>query len=151
MARYSVSCRTTATAATADHCYANMWNPHASISIFVREVSAFKTIATVDNPGLVRTSTIGTPAAVVTPDIDNHYNRRYAPISLATLQQGAFSVQPTVQGPYIMRSNLPAAIGSGLVWVFSEPFELPAGTGLALATPVAVIGQVMDLTYVWDE
>jgi|SRR3990167_847758 len=149
--RFSVSGRSAATAATADQ-GSHLWNPHASVSLYVREVWVFKTVATVDNQQLIRTTTIGTtPGTTVTPDIDNHFARRFAPISGATLYLSTFATYPIVAGPALMRANLPAAIGSGFIWVFSGPIEVPAGTGLAVATPVSVILQPADITFVWDE
>jgi hypothetical protein len=151
--RYSVGGRSAATAATADQSAGHLWNPHATKSIYVREIWFFKTVATVDNPGLVRTTTIGTtPGTTVTPDADNAFDRRAAPPSVSVLYLAAFATYPVIAGPYMHRENLPAAIGAGLVWSFyDEPIEVPAGTGLAVATPVAVILQPADLTFVWDE
>ena len=62
-----------------------------------------------------------------------------------------FATEPVIAGPYMARTNLPAAIGAGFIWVFAEPIEVPAGTGLAVVTPVAVILQPADYTYIWDE
>ena len=149
-ARYSCAVLSIDTAAAIDDCGANLWNPHASISIFVVEVHIFKVGATVDNPGLVRTSARGTQTATVTPDIDNHYANRYAPISGAVIDTD-WSALPTVAGPYLMRAHLPAAAGAGLIWVFSQPIEIPAGKGLAVATPIATILQDANITFVWDE
>ena len=152
MSRFSVAGRSAASGANIDDVGVHLWNPHATISIYVREVWGFKTVATVDNQALVRTTTIGTtPGTTVTPDLDNHFARRYAPISGATMYLQGFATEPVVAGPYMMRTNLPAAIGAGFIWVFSEPLEVPAGTGLAVVTPVAVILQPADYTYVWDE
>lgn len=149
--RFSVAGRSAATAATADQ-GSHLWNPHASISLFVKEVHAFKTVATADNMALIRTTTIGTtPGTAVTPDIDNHFPRRFAPISLAVLYLATFATYPVVAGPYLMRAPMPAAIGAGVMWIFPEPIEVPAGTGLAVVTPVATILQPEDLTFVWDE
>ena len=150
--RFSVAGRmSAATAATADM-GSHLWNPHASISLFVREVHYFKTAATVDNIALVRTTTIGaTPGATVAPDIDNQFSRSYAPISVAVLYLATFATYPVVAGPYMLRAALPAAIGSGVIWIFPEPIEVPAGTGLGVVTPVAVALQIADISYVWDE
>lgn len=151
--RYAVAGRSAATAATADQAGCHLWNPHATKSIYIREVWWFKTVATADNPGLVRTSTIGTtPGTTVTPDADNAFDRHAAPPSACVLYLATFATYPVVQGPYMHRENLPAAIGAGLVWSFlDEPVEVPAGTGFAVATPVATILQPGDATYVWDE
>lgn len=150
--RYSVGGRSAATAATADHVAAALWNPHGSLSLYVHEVMIFKTVATVDNHGLIRTSTRGTAGSTVTPDADNAYNRRATPPSGALLDLAAYSAQPTLQGPYMARSNLAAAIGAGFILVFGDQgIEVPFGTGLAIVTPPAVILQPSDFTFVWTE
>jgi hypothetical protein len=152
--RYSVGGRQgVVTAATADHCAAQLWNPHATVSIYVVEVHWTKTVATLDHPSLIRTSGRGaTPNNTVTPDIDNHFNRRFAPVSGTVLELGTFGTQPTVAGPYLARTNLPAAIGAAWMYGFhDEPIEVPAGTGLAVATPVATAIQIGDATFVWDD
>lgn len=149
--RFSVGGRSAATAATQDQ-GSHLWNPHASISVYVREVWVFTATATAQNLELIRTSTIGTtPGTTVTPDIDNHFARRFAPISAAVLYLSTFATYPVVQGPALARGNLPAALGAGFIWVFSEPIEVPAGTGLAVATATALAMVACDLTYVWDE
>lgn len=153
MARYSVGGRSADTAATADHVAGLLWNPHASIALEVVEVAVFLVGATVTNGQLIRTSTAGaTPGTTITPDIDNHYNREFAPISGALLYLAAFGTQPTVQGPALRRFNMPAAAGSGYIWDFRDkPIIVPAGTGLAIATPTAVVFQDSDFYFTWDE
>ena len=127
-----------------------LWNPHATMDLTVDEVHFFLTTATVTNPGLVRTTTRGTATTTVTPDIDNHDERLLAPITGALLDLD-YSADPTIAGPYLHRLNLPAVVGTGFMWVFARGIRVPAGTGLALATPVAVLLQPGDVTYVWHE
>ena len=148
--RYRVAGRTAATAATADNVGGALWNPHATKDIYLYEMHFFHITGTVDNEGLIRTSTRGTQTVTVTPDIDNDDDRLLAPISGAVLDV-TYSAQPTVQPPYMQRINLPAAIGAGYIWIFERGIRIPAGTGLALATPVAVVLQAGDLTVVWEE
>jgi hypothetical protein len=138
------------TGAAADNVGCALWNPHATMDLTVDEIHFFNTVATVSNPGIVRTTTIGTVVTTVTPDIDNHNERLLAPITGALLHVD-YSADPTVAGPYIARYNLPAVIGSGLTLVFSKGIRVPAGTGLAIASPVAVATTAMDVTYVWHE
>lgn len=148
---YRVGGRTANTAATADNVGAALWNPHATKDIYLRELHWFQTAATVSNPGLVRISARGTASASVTPDIDNDDLRLLAPISGAILDI-TYSAQPTVSTPYLHRTNLPAAIGSGFIWVFvGLVLRIAAGWGIAVATPVAVILQASDVTVVWEE
>lgn len=153
--RYSVGGRmNAATAATADHVAVNLWNPSGSKSLWVVSVEFFNTTATAMPAQLIRTSTAGTtPGSTVTPDADNAYNRQVTPASGALAYTAAFSgAQPTVQGPPIKRTNLAAAIGTGMIWAFYDtPIEVPAGTGLALSTPAATAFQVCDFAFEWDE
>lgn len=148
--QYRVAGRCVATAATADNVGAALWNPHATMDLTVDEVHFFHNVATADNPGLVRTTTRGTATLTVTPDIDNHDERLLAPITGALLDL-TYSAQPTVAGPYLHRINTPAAVGVGFLWAFPRGIRVPAGTGLAIATPVAVILQPGDVAFVWHE
>ena len=124
--RYGVGGRTTATAATADNVAAALWNASGSKSIEVVEVHCVKTTATVDNHSLIRTSTRGTASTTVTPDADNDYTREVTPTPCGPTWR--LSAQPTVQGPALARTNLPAAVGAGFIWVFDRPIKVPAGT-----------------------
>ena len=148
--RYYVAGRTAATAATIDNVGAELWNPHGTKSVYVNEVWWFQTTAAVGNQGLVRTSAKGTSTLTVTPDADNATDRRAVPPSGATLEL-TFSAQPTLATPYLARTNTAAAIGLGFIWVFPMPIEVPAGTGLAIATPVAVVLAVSDVTFAFEE
>lgn len=150
--RYSVGGRTAATAATANHVGAGLWNPHASKAIKLRELWVFKTVATADNHGLRRITARGTPGSTVTPDITTAFDTpRIAPQSGTLLDLAAYTVQPTLTGVLLARANLPASIGAGFIWVFAEPIIIPPGEGLAIITPEAVILQPSDVTFVWDE
>lgn len=145
--------RTTATAATANHAGAALWNASAVKSLFVTQLAWAKTVATVDNVGLVRISARGTPAATITPGTQNDVDADGAPPSGALLDLGAYSVQPTLVSAttYMMRWNLPATIGSGFIMPVPDMIEVPAGQGLLLLTPPAVILQPGDVTFWWRE
>jgi hypothetical protein len=152
MDRFSVAGRSADTAATADHVAGALWNPSSNVPLFIAEAHIFLVGATISNVGLIRTSTRGTPGSTVTPDLDNNYSRQAAPLSGALLDLAAYSAQPTVQGPYMKRGSMAAAQGAGFIWVFGKDgIKVPPGTGIALATPVAVILQDSDITWVWDE
>ena len=152
MNRYSASGRSLATAATANHCAAQLWNPSTTVSIFVHEIHFVQTAAVVSNLVVQRSSARGAaPTATVTPDIDNDYEHGLAPPSGAVLELATFGTQPTLATPPLLAWNLPAAIGSGLMWVFSRPIRVKPGAGICIATPVAVILQPGDCTVVWDE
>ena len=151
--RYAVAGRSANTAATIDQSAGHLWNPSTSRGIFVREVHVVQVNATASNLGLIRTTTIGTtPGTTVTPDVDNAFNRQAAPPSASVLYLATFATYPVVAGPYMYRTNTPAAGGVSSLWIMGdEPIFVPAGTGLAVATPVAVILQSSDISYVWDE
>lgn len=152
MPRYAVGGRSAATAATADHAAAALWYASGTKAIKLREIWVFKTVSTADNHALRRITARGTPGSSVTPDASNCMEvPRVAPQSGVVLDLGAYTVQPTLTGVNLARSNLPAAVGSGFIWVFTEPIEIPPGEGIAIITPVAVILQPSDFTFVWEE
>ena len=152
MLRYQVGGRTAATAATTNHAYCALWNPSASRKIFVLEIHIVKTVGTVDNHDLARISARGTPGSTVTPVSQNSDDNAITPVSGALLDLAAYSVQPTISLQGLRRFNLPAVVGAGLVWIWPEPgIAIVAGQGLAILTPVAVIGQPSDVTFVFQD
>ena len=144
--------RTAATAATANVAGCALWNPHASIRLRVYEIWWCKTVATVDNLALVRISARGTATSSITAVQANETDYAGAPTSGAILDV-TYSAQPTIISSTapLMRWNLPAAVGSGAIWSFPEEIEIPAGQGLAIITPPAVILQPADVTFRWAE
>lgn len=160
MQRYSVGGRSAITDATLDGVAASLWNPSSTRSLWVAEIWCTKTVATADHHKIVRSSTRGTtPGSTVTPDADNAYSRQATPPTGALLDLANFATEPTLQGPELARTMLPAAIGAGFAFVFGggvpgQGIEVPAGTGLVVAVPeigTEVAIQVSDFTYVWDE
>jgi hypothetical protein len=117
------------------------------------EIHWFKTVATVDNIAVRRTSAKGTAGTTVTPNSSNSASGRLAPPSGATLELATFSAQPTLLASSVdmLRANFPAAIASGAMYSFQVPIEIPAGQGLAIITPPAVILQPADVTFRWTE
>ena len=153
--RYMAASDALATAATIDHVACVLWNPGTaqSKSIYVREVHVFSRGATIQYPSLIRCSTAGTGAtSTVTPDVDTAFDRRANPPSGTLIYGGTFGTQPTLQQPYMARTALPASQGAAVMWSFLDsPIELPVGTGLAIATPVATALQANSYSFVWDE
>jgi hypothetical protein len=152
--RYSVAGRSADTAATANHVAAQLWNPDANTSLYVVEVQWFLVGATVSNAAIARSTARGaTPGTSVTPDGDNAYNRPAdTPPSGPVLELAAFGTQPTLATPAMYQGSAPAAQGAGYIWSFRDPgIEVPAGTGLCVYTPVAVILQDSDFTFVFDD
>jgi hypothetical protein len=149
--RWSVGARSGATLATIDHAIATFWNPHATDSVALVRVDYACSIAAGREPALIRISTRGTPTSTVTPDLDNHYQRYTAPPSGVLIDLAPFSPQPTLQGPALWQHFVGGQPGSGITWWFDpEPLRVPASTGVALITKVA-LGAVGDATFVWDE
>lgn len=149
--RVALSGRSAATAATINAVGAALWNPHASIRLRVYEISWAKTVATVDNMALVRTTTRGTVTTIAST-VDNETDRAAVAPSGAGLDV-TYTAQPTIASAAapLARWNLPAAIGAGFVWSLPEEWEIPPGTGLAIMTPVATILQPADVSFRWAE
>lgn len=154
MRYFAVSGRSANTAATADHVAAQLWNPDATRGLWVVEIHMQKcTTATLDNHGVVRSSTRGaTPTTTVTPDLDNDFEREVTPDTGAVLELATFGTQPALATPYLYRGVLPAAVGSAVQYVFpGDGIKVPFGTGLCIATPVAVVLMASDFTFVFHE
>lgn len=147
--------RSLATAATADHCAAQLWNPDSTRSLWVVEIHIQKTVATADHHMISRSTARGaTPTATVTPDASNDYEAEITPDTGAVLELGTFGTQPTLGTPPLRRGNLPAAIGAANQFVFpGRGIRIPAGNahGLCVATPVATVLQPIDVTFVFGE
>lgn len=145
--RHFIGGRSAATAATIRHAAATIWNPHASARIWMAQFAVCITTAGVANIALARTTTRGTAGSTVTPDLDNSIERDTAAPSGFLLDLAAYTVQPTVDGSDLVRWNLPAAIGAGVIFPFQEPIVIPPSTGLAVITPTGVIFPASDFTF----
>lgn len=143
--------RTVATAATAGHAAANLWNPSSAVELYVREIHFVNTTAASANLVIRRSTGRGTAGSTVTPDIDNEVGRAAASPAGAVLDLATFSVQPTLDTSELDRWMTAAVIGAGKIWTFPKRIMIPPGQGLAVATPVATAIAASDITYVWDE
>lgn len=153
MRHFAIAGRTLATAATADHVAAQLWNPDTVRSLWVVEIHIQKTVATADFHGVVRSSARGaTPTATQTPDLDNDFEREITPDTAAVLELATFGTQPTLATPYMYRGTLPAAVAGAAQYVFpGAGIRVPPGTGLCVATPVATVMQPIDATFIFYE
>lgn len=152
MGRYSVSGRSVATSATANEPAAMLWNGSGAKDIRVREIQWTKVTGTLDRMQIARFSTRGTPGSTVTPDIDNDYDRLLGPPSGCTLDLGDFTgTAAVIQDPALATINLPGVVATGFSLIFDPPIRVPAGTGLAVATPTAAAVVAGDVVFVWDE
>jgi len=151
---YTVRGRTVATAATADHAIAQLWNPHSTQRIKVIHFTLFKTAAgaAADAFRLKRSTARGTAGSTVTPDIDNHSERAVAPVSGVLLDLAAFSVQPTLDaselGPEFVAAAFAAA---GVVYAIPGGIVIPPGTGLVLAQVPATAWPISGVSFSWLE
>lgn len=153
--RYMASLSAAAGALAADAVTVLLWNPHASIDIVVHEVWRQKNSGAAENLGLIRCSTTGTASVTTTPGLAHHYAYKFAPISGAVFYS-TFTAQPTVAGPYLHRINAPlltGTLGPGFFYIMMnyEPIVVPAGTGLAIASPLSAVTVVGYYTFVWEE
>jgi hypothetical protein len=144
-----------ATAATANHVAAQLWNPHASDRIEIWEIEVWLTTAGVANLGLLRSTGRGaTPGATLTTAIANSVKRDAAAQSGAILDLAAFGTQPTLDSAtaYMWRANLPAAIGAGVVKSMQDaPIVVLPGTGVVLVTPTAVAFPIADISFTFED
>jgi murein DD-endopeptidase MepM/ murein hydrolase activator NlpD len=149
--------RTGASAATAGHGVAAIWNPHSTLAITVYELSLFATTAPAagSTVALQRISARGTAGSTITPGIQNDTQYGAAPSSGSLLDLATYTVQPTVIGTSVThalwRFPLAAVIGSGFVQPFPEGIRVPAGAGLAIIAAAAVIVPASDVSIAFDE
>jgi hypothetical protein len=153
---YRVGARSSATAATANHVAAQLWNPSSGVPLWVREIHVASVTAAVSNTSIARSNARGaTPTTTTTPDIDSDSEKALAPPSGAVLETATFGTQPTLDTPALESWNLPAVIGAGMMFVFGErgrgAIKVPPGAGLCVYTPVAVALVSSDFTFVWEE
>lgn len=149
---YTASGITAATAATADHVIAALWNPASNRRLTVVGARCSKSaVGAADIPRLARITTQGTVGSTITPTIVNHHERDLAPPSGALLNLAAFSVQPTIEPLRLHSFYVPASIGAGLMWAFEGEIEIPAGNGLAFVTGSALAYPVSSADFTWHE
>lgn len=153
MSVYSARGFTAATAATANHVLANLWNPDSAKRIKVLEIGCFKAGAGAANDSVyvTRCTTIGTPGSTVTPDADNAWVGDDPPSSAATVGLAAFTVQPTLATPQLWGWVAAAVAASGFIWPTPRGIEIPPGTGLAIAQRAATAWPTSEVYFVWEE
>lgn len=151
MAQITLAGRSVATAATANHVAASIWNPHATARIAVTEIHICTTTAGAAHISIQRATTRGTPGSAVTPTLASSSQRDLVAPSATELLLAAFTVQPTLETPSLRRWNLPAAVGAGVIIVFPEGIVVPGGAGLAIATPVATAFPASDISFAYED
>lgn len=153
MSIFSVRGFTAATAATADHCLAELWNPDANKSIRVLEMGVFKAGAGAANDSIYvcRTTAEGTEGSNVAPDADNAWEGDDTPASAAVLNLAAFSVQPTRATPPMFGWVAAAVAAGGFVWPTPRGIRIGPGTGIAICQRAATAWPTSEVYFVWEE
>lgn len=155
-----ISARTAATAATANHVLAQLWNPSTAYRMTVYEVWICANTAPTAGSALylVRSSARGTAGSSITSTIDDDSELVLAPPSGAILDLAAFSVQPTLSpaagtntAGMFATWSFAAVVGSGIIAPFPRGIVIPPGKGLCIAQKTAVIFPVSDVGFVWEE
>lgn len=151
---YTCRGRSAATAATADHAIAQLWNPASTQRIKVIQFGVFKGGAGAANDAfrLRRSTARGTAGSTVTPNIEAHSERAVAPVSGALIDLAAFSVQPTLAagelGPEFMAAAFAAA---GTIYAIPGGIVIPPGTGLVIAQIAATAWPLSSISWSWLE
>lgn len=153
MARFIVNGKNAATAATIDHAVAAVWNPSSTKRIKLLELHIFKqAVGAADEPVLRRITTRGTPGSTVTPTAVNEWEQIAAPPSGFLLDLATYTVQPTLAASPLHGCVIPAAIGAGIMWVFSgDGLEIPAGAGIAVTAGIALAFPASRITIVVED
>lgn len=155
---FAVRGRTVATAATADHCVAELWNPHSTQRIRVREI-ALNCIAAAPAAGasvyLRRSTARGTAGSTVTPGIQHDADRAIAPPSGALLDLAAFTGQPTFETGGFWGWGFAAVQASGVIYPFGnwapKGLVIPPAAGLCIVTAAAVAIPASEVMFAVEE
>lgn len=146
---------TAATAATATHVIAQLWNPGtlAGRRIKVVEVWIYKAGAGAANDSLYlnRTSARGTAGSTVTPDVDNSSEFDSAPPSGALLDLAAFTGQPTLSSPGMIGWVAPAVAGAGISIPIPRGIIVPPSAGLAIVQRAATAWPTSEVTFIFED
>lgn len=136
-----------ATAATARAVACNAWNPHASSRIQLWELWVANTAAVAFNVSLARTTARGTASTSAAMAAANSISNDTAAPSGVVIDT-AWSVAATVSAADLIRWNIPATIGAGIILPFPDPIDITPASGMALITPTALAFQIADITWV---
>lgn len=153
MSAFSSRGFTAATAATADHAIAALWNPDSLKRIKVFECGLFKSAVgtAADSIYIARITTRGTAGSTVTPDADNAWDADDVPASGALLDLAAYSVQPTRGTPNLFGWVAAAVAAAGFIWPTPRGITIPPGAGLAICQRAATIWPTSEVYFAWEE
>jgi hypothetical protein len=152
--RFGIGARAAATPATANACHGVLWNSHATMDIYVRQITTAR-LTTVGSEAnyAQRVSARGTPAGgAFVADIDNDFERLAAPISGTLLDVAAYSVEPTRSGSawFRLMTSQPLVGPTQELYFDGDGLRIPASTGLGVFQ-VAATATRFDLSFIWDE
>lgn len=147
MAFYELGVRSPAAASAA--AFATI-HTGASLRCRIREIHLFSTAATAASIGIIRAS--NTPVATTST-----LGQAQDPADgAATVNvDTAWSTAPTVGSNYLRRIDLPATIGSGVIWTWPDG----QSHGLMIATSSWLViwnfggsaGPILDVNVIWEE
>lgn len=145
MARFAISGRATIAGTSA----LPLVSLYATAAVRPRllEVGIFNTTSTAAVYALVRLTTTGTQGAGLTEVAEDSPDHTAVATGFA-----GHTVGPTIGGE-LRRATLGAAVGSGVIWTFSEAgCEIPAATtnGVGIIVPSGT-GQIADYYMAWIE
>ena len=145
MARYSAGFTTTATAAGA--AIIDLRSTSAE-RLFVREIGLFLAAATASSIGLYRPTTLGTASTTVAGQPCDA-----ADAAATGLVGTAWSVAPASTNVPLRKAALPAAIGNGIIWQFSERNGLvvPVSSSLLLLNWGGSANSILNGYIEWEE
>lgn len=143
---------TAASAATAAHGVAVLWNPSSAVEMWLKEMHLANATAASAQVRIARITARGTAGSTVTPDIDNEYARGATAPSGAVLDLATYSGQPTVDGSALGQWFTAATIGAGKAWSFgSKGLLIPPGAGIGFVNQAAVATAAVDVEFAWSE
>lgn len=147
---------TAATAATASHVIASIWNPGtvAGRRVSLVEAGIFKAGAGAANDSvfLARITARGTAGSSLTATAANAGENDSAPPSGLILDLAAFTVQPTLQAaPYLTGWVAPAVAGGGIILPVPRTIVIPAGTGIAICQRAATAWPTSEVYFVVED
>jgi hypothetical protein len=151
---YRTKGTTVATAATADHAIAAIWNPHSTKRIKLVEFSIFAITAPAASAGFYfrRITARGTPGSTVTPGLEGSDQRDLIPPSGWLLDLAAYSAQPTLAtAPGIGPSFVFAAVAASGIVLPMRSIEIPPGTGLAAVNRAAIAVVACDVGIIVED
>jgi hypothetical protein len=152
VARYAVA-NTTATGCDIGEAVAFLWNPSSTVALRLVFLGIGHAGATAGmSLRLSRIDGQGTGGTTYTADADDGFRPRAAPPSGAFMKMGNFTTSPTEVTPELWRITLHDAAANqhwNREWQKRSPLMVPAGSGLAIFSPVALTA--VSSEWEWDE